>query len=441
MNNPRSRALSVLAVIAATTTFAASAPALAASPSIRTGSVIFIHPDGSGLGAWAALRNVDRGPDGHLNWDRLSSLGVYRGHLGTSIVSSSNGGATAHAFGVKPEYDDYGIDPDAPFTALSGQPASVMTEAMQAGKAVAVINSGHLCEPGTGVFLSSARSRNETDEISLEIVESGADIIFSGGEVLLLPAGVMGHHGRPGTRQDGRNVIERARELGYRVVYDRAQMLALPSDTERVLGVFAAVHTFNDEPEDSLAAKGLPLFAPGSPSVAEMAAVALRILGCRGRDFLMVVEEEGTDNFANDNNAAGTIEALRRADAAIGEVLEYMEDHPDVLLITAADSNAGGMLVRKVLEPEAYERPLPEREANGAPIDGRDGTASLPFVAAPDRSGRQFRFAVTWATNSDMGGGVVAKAHGINSELLPVNVDNTDIYRMMYATLFGVWLD
>ena len=36
--------------------------------------------------------------------------------------------------------------------------------------------------------------------------------------------------------------------------------------------------------------------------------------------------------------------------------------------------------------------------------------------------------------------GIVAKAHGLNADLLPLSVDNTDIYRLMYATLFGVWL-
>lgn len=431
----------VVAILTLMDTVAMTAPAEAESPQPRPGSVIFIHPDGSGLGAWAALRNLDRGPDGYLNWDRLSHLGVYRGHLGNSLVSSSNGGATAHAFGVKPEYDDYGVDPDAPFTSLSGHPCSVMTEALRAGKAVAVINSGHICEPGTGVFLSSARNRNLTDEISLEIVESGADIILSGGEVLLLPEGVVGRHGEPGERQDGRNLIELARQRGYRVVFDRREMEALPDDAGRVLGVFAANHTFHDEPEEDLADKGLPLFEPDAPSVAEMTAVALRLLAHDGRPFLLVVEEEGTDNFANDNNAPGTLEALRRADAAIGEALAFQREHPDVLLLTAADSYAGGMLVHKVNDADAFERPLPEHMKNGAPLDGRAGTATLPLVAAPDRAGTRFRFAVTWAGYADLGGGVVARAHGLNAELLPASVDNTDIYRMMYATLFGVWLD
>ena len=44
---------------------------------ISTGSVILVHPDGSGLGMWTALRLIDRGPDGETNWDRLEAMGIY----------------------------------------------------------------------------------------------------------------------------------------------------------------------------------------------------------------------------------------------------------------------------------------------------------------------------------------------------------------------------
>jgi alkaline phosphatase len=73
-------------------------------------------------------------------------------------------------------------------------------------------------------------------------------------------------------------------------------------------------------------------------------------------------------------------------------------------------------------------------------LDGRDGTETPPFVARPDRFGNRLRFGVAWASFDDLLGGVVARAHGLNADLLPTSVDNTDIYRMLYATLFGVWL-
>ncbi len=407
---------------------------------VKTGSVIFIHPDGSGAAMWGALRMLDEGPDGFTNWDRMGQMGVYRGHMLNSTNASSNGGATVHAFGVKVPYKNYGINPQKPFKSLSGKDYSVMTEAKQAGKGIALINSGHLCEPGTGAFVANAVKRANTDTISAQIIHSGAEIILGGGEELLLPKGVMGRHGKPGKRKDGRNLIEEAKEMGYTVVYTKTELLNLPLNTEKVLGVFAPGHTFNDQSEEDLERKKLPLYHSTAPSVAEMTEFTLKLLNRKGKDFLLVVEEEGTDNFANSNNAKGTLEALRRADGAIGASMKYIENHPKTLLLTAADSNAGGMHMVSIRDPRKFDSPLPATMGNGAPIDGINGTRTLPFVAVPDQFGKRLRFGITWAAYDDLGGGVVAKAHGLNSQLLPNNVDNTDIYRMMYATLFGKWL-
>ncbi|GAB4364274.1 MAG: alkaline phosphatase [Calditrichia bacterium] len=408
--------------------------------STHTGSVIFIHPDGSSLSAWCALRLLKKGPDGLIHWDKMERMGVYRGHLKDSPVSSSQGGATAHAYGIKAHYRDYGNNPDHPFLSLSGKAYSIAVEAQKAGKSLALINSGHLCEPGTGAFVANSEGRGDKDLITRQIIESGADIILAGGEELLLPPEVLGRHGKPGTRKDGKNLIQHAENLGYTVVYTRNELLSLPDSTEKVFGVFASYHTFNDKTEEKLKKRGFPLYNETAPTVAEMLEVALRIFQFKGKDFLIVVEEEGSDNFANQNNAIGTFEALNRADDAIGVALEYIEKNPHTLLITAADSDAGGMEVLNVLDPNEFDKPLPPTTKNGAPLDGRDGTATPPFVSAPDRFGNQFRFGIAWTCYDDVAGGVLARAHGLNSHLLPNNVDNTDIYRMMYITLFGEWL-
>jgi len=410
-------------------------------PSIETGSVIFIHPDGSGGAMWTAMRLVEYGPDALSEWDHLGHLGQYRSHQRNSVSTTSHAGATVHAYGVKVDVDTYGNVPSKPVRSASGKDVGIMVEALNAGKAVAVINSGHLCEPGTGVFLASAFSRYAMDSISAQIVESGADIILGGGEVLLLPEGMIGRHGEAGRRGDGRNLIDRARALGYAVVFTRDELLALPDTTSRVFGVFAAYHTFNDMPEEALAERGLPLYVPTAPTLAEMTEKALQLLERKNRDFLIVIEEEGSDNFANKNNAAGTIEAMRRADQAIGVARRYLVKHPNTLLITAADSDAGSIGIHPVRDGVDPTAPLPPTTSNGAPLDGVTGTGTPPFLAQPDANGRRLPFGVAWVSYGDMGAGVLAKAHGANAERLPVNVDNTDIYRMMYLTLFGTWPD
>ncbi len=410
-------------------------------PSDQTGNVIFIHPDGSGASMWGALRLATVGPDSMLNWDRLDAMGLYRSHVLNSSNASSHAGATVHAFGVKIPFDTYGIHPDRPFESASGKSYSILKEAQKAGHATALINSGHIAEPGTGVFAASWAERDETDPISARIIHSGVDVILSGGESLLLPVGTTGQHGAMGVRQDGRNLIGEADSLGYSLVYTREELLALPDTVSRVLGVFAAEHTFNAKTEEELAAAGLPLYAFDTPTLAEMTQKTLEILSTRNKPFFMVVEEEGSDNFANSNNAKGTLAALHRADQAIGVALDYIDLNPNTLLVTAADSDAGGLEVMSLRDSTAFDRPLSAFSSNGSPVDGRDGTGTLPFVAAPDARGNRLRFGILWATDGDVAGGVLARAHGLNAHRLPNNVDNTDIYRLMYMTLFGIELE
>ncbi|HEX9632944.1 MAG TPA: alkaline phosphatase [Gemmatimonadales bacterium] len=401
-------------------------------------SVVFFHPDGMGVNTWAAVRVATVGPDGRLNWDRLPHSAVYLGHMKDALAATSHGGATVHAYGVKVAYDSYGLDGGAPLRSRSGASMSILMEAMAAGRAVGIVNSGTITEPGTGVFVARVRNRYDHAEIVRQILEAAPPVILGGGERYFLPRGAAGRHGQ-GTRDDGVDMVARARATGYTVVYTREELLALPDSVERVLGLFAANHTFNDRSEERLRERGLPFYAATAPTVGEMTAAALRVLGRHPAGFMLVVEEEGTDNFANANNAAGEIEAGSRADAAIGVLLDYIEAHPRTLMLMTSDSDAGGLQVLGESSADWLRagRVLPERDANGAPVDGRDGTASLPFEAPPDRAGARWPFAIAWTSYHDGLGGILMRAAGLGAEQVHGTMDNTDAYRVMYAVLFG----
>jgi len=410
-------------------------------------NVIFFHPDGYGLSHWDALRTKTVGPDGRLNWDKLPYTASYTGHMKDQLTGTSHGGATTHAYGVKVVADSFGLDGGRPITALSGKNMSIMEEAIRAGFATALIQTGSITEPGTAAFVTSVEERGNHTEIARQVIESGVDIILSGGERWLLPAGVTGRHG-VGTRTDDLNLIARAEELGYTVVYTRDELLALPRTTTRVLGVFAHWHTFNDMTEEALRAAGLPLYVPTAPTIDEMSNVALEILSHIGRPFFMVAEEEGTDNFPNAANAAGSFEAGRRADAAFAIFREFVRHNPRTMLLTAADSSAGSKNIVRVLPVGATVVGIgpvntgPDGRTVHAPFDGVDGAGTAPFVSAPDRKDIKFPFAVAWASMHDLAGDILARAKGLNAYRVRKMgiVDNTDIYRLMYLTLFGRWL-
>ncbi|GFE71397.1 alkaline phosphatase [Chroococcus sp. FPU101] len=463
-------------------------PQVAPTPTEDTGNVIFIHPDGTSPSHYMALRNVDLGPDGRLNWDMMSNAGVYLGHMEDQLTGTSNAGAVTHATGAKVFAESFGFNEDnTPIRSASGRVGmTILDEAIEKGKATALVQSGHIGEPGTAAFAAQTsnrtpdpniRARDKTAEIAEQVIRSGTNVIMAGGEVYLLPQGTTGFHVTPeidaqysdAEDRPSTNLIELAQSLGYTVVYTEEQLNQVMSSgtlPEKLLGIFAANHTFDDRTEEAL---GLntpnpsPLYVPTAPTIAEMLDAALVILEQDPDGFFAVVEEEGTDNFGNNNNAVGTIEAMRRADAAIGVAMDYVNTQdPNTLVITAADSEAGGM---QVFQYAPYTRPegnftsdpalmdsepqVPFINVNPSPeptpnyLDGVNGSTASPdapwqpFASVDSLNGPMGNFAIAWTGTPDFPGSIVAKTYGLNAELLPSTVDNTEIYRIMYQTLFG----
>jgi glycerophosphoryl diester phosphodiesterase len=466
------------------------APPVAPPATEDTGNVIFIHPDGTSPSHYMALRNIDLGPDGRLNWDNMSNAGVYLGHMENQLTGTSNAGAVTHANGVKVFNESFGLNEDqSQVTPASGKVGmTILEEAIASGKATALIQSGHLAEPGTAAFAAETTNRDGNDirardkyaEIIEQVIRSGTNVIMGGGELYMLPIGTTGFHVTPELdasetspeRRPTINLIELAQSLGYTVVYTEEQLNEVMSGDivpEKLLGVFAADHTFDDRTEEELglnSANPSPLYVATAPTVAEMLDAALKIVENDPDGFFAVVEEEGTDNFGNNNNAAGTIEAMRRADAAIGVAMDYVNTQdPNTLVVTAADSDAGGM---QTFQFTPYSRPsgnltsdpvlgdteiqVPFINVNPTTtndtrnyLDGANGSTASEefpwesFASVDSLDGPMGNFAIAWAGTPDFPGSIVAKSYGMNADLLPSTLDNTEIYKLMYKTLFGLY--
>lgn len=271
-----------------------------------------------------------------------------------------------------------------------------------------------------------------------------------------------------------------------------------------VLGLFAYQDLFNDRNEQDLINRGFvragvpantvlpgkvsrlvlrgdfdpaqPGFNP--PTFAEMTQVALTVLDraarlqqrAEARRFFLVAEPESNDNFGNNGNAIGMLEAMRDSDDAIGVALDFLKERPRTLILTAADSDAGGM---QVISPNVSGNPsgtpqtnvlaegrmpdtagtvgvnpsatspsgLPSSAAVSSFVDGIEGRQSPLFVTEPDQFGQRMQFGVVWPGTGDYSGGMLSRAAGLNARLLNTTFserfDNIDVYRMMHLTLFG----
>jgi alkaline phosphatase len=414
-----------------------SSIALAETPTPTGNGAIFFHPDGTSLSHWDAVRMLHYGPDGMTHWDRLPALAPYRGHIADRLAATSNAGAVIHATGTMAYSDSFGLDPEgAVYASADGTDLTIMQQALAAGLGTALIQTGTLIEPGTAAFVARAPARREYESIAEQVVHSGVQIMLGAGEEWLLPEGVRGRFGE-GSRTDGKNLIEEVEALGYHVVYTRDELLALDDDVTRVFGVFALEDTYHDLSEEELRELGLDNYLASAPTVAEMTAFTLSRMQRHDQGFLVVIEEEGTDNMCNRRNANGCLEAMKRADDAIGVIQTFIDEHPQTLMVMASDSNANGPQVTYVPK-DLDELPAADPFTNSA-IDGVAGTGTAPFMAQPDRHGQAHAFAISWASGADVGSGVMARASGLDAErLLPATgVSNADIYRMLYLTLFG----
>jgi alkaline phosphatase len=431
------RGFPALCVIGATCAGTAPVSAAAEPGTATARSAIFLHPDGMGANTWAALRLREVGPDGRLAWDRLPRLAIYVGPMLDAVSATSNGGATTHAYGIRAGVGSYGSIRGGPAPrAASGKALSVMREAQAAGKAIAIVNSSSVTEPGTGAFLASVANRDDECEIALQILAARPDLVLGGGEMYFLPKGTRGRHGE-GVCEHGRNVVDEARKAGYRVVHTREELAALPADATRVLGLFAHEATFNEHDEAGLRERGLDTFQPQAPRFDEMVAAALARLRRAPNGYLLVGNEEATDNLSGENNAPATLEAAAGADRAIALALAEAKANPRLTVVVASDSDNGGMNATGD-DLDELPNPLPARTANGSPLDSDGGQ---PFLAAPDARGKRLPFYITWASADDMGGGTVARGVGPGAVLIEGTIDSTAIYRALYLGLFDRRID
>lgn len=587
--------LALAALVSSVSSSNAQDPGRTPVPSNRLfpkGNVIFFHPDGTGVSSFNAARLYFKGPDNYLNYDRLPNMAVYRGHMVNTVIGTSNGGATTHAFGFKVDgYGSFGKDGDGGITppsdqfinGLSGYNGSIMRQSANAGMPVGVVNDGHIGEPGTGCFLSEVGNRGNWQEITRQMIQGRPGfidtrpwVIMGGGEADTLPSGTTllhRNHNQERSQALNSSVSLRADALNLEADWDtqiiggiaspvslstinggsdiasitaldnaivvktRAQFDALaaaltanPSYMPKVLGLFAFQDMFNDRNEEDLIARGKVTTDPvnfvgpvdntnlgvrskasrivlwgdvtgnpghNAPTFAQMTDVAIKILDraakaqtvANNRRFFLVAEQEANDNFGNNGNAIGMLHAMADTDKAIGVARTFQAANPRTLILTAADSEAGGMQVAAPYRDNVDGGPVEvagtvipgpintssittnpaflnlgqfyfgfnsnnatgstnlPNIADGLEGRGQSGTTggTLMFLSEADEFGQKMEFGLNWAGSGDYTGGIVSRASGLNAGLLnsvfSARFDNIDVYRMMYTTLFGKLLN
>jgi alkaline phosphatase len=169
-------------------------------------------------------------------------------------------------------------------------------------------------------FAAVTPNRDDQNTIATQYLDL-VDVALGGGR----------DHFDSAKRKDRVDLYDRYRQAGYAVCTTRDE-LRRAGRASKILGCFSHGHMpFSIDqvhrPEDHA----------DVPTLAEMARTALEALG-RGDDgFLLQIEGGRVDHAAHANDAAAMLHDQLAFDDAIGEVLAFVKDNPQTLVVITTD--------------------------------------------------------------------------------------------------------
>jgi alkaline phosphatase len=249
-----------------------------------------------------------------------------------STVTESAAAAVQMATGVKVTARAIGIGPDGKVL------KTILEMAKEKGKATGLVTTSGITDATPAAFVAHVEHRSKEDLIAEQLVKSGVNILFGGRKVFFIP------EAEKGKRKDGRNLINEAKQNGYVVVETAEEMKK--AQGEKILGLFSLGNMLFEIDRKSST----------EPSLAEMTAKAIDLLS-KGRDgFFLMVEAGRIDHAAHHQDIAAVIMDMLAFDEAVKVAYDFLRNHPDTLLIIAADHETGGLAVLPYAQTgEEYE--------------------------------------------------------------------------------------
>jgi alkaline phosphatase len=146
-------------------------------------------------------------------------------------------------------------------------------------------------------------------------------------------------------------------------------------------------------------------------SLADMTRTAIERLSQDDEGFFLMVEEEAIDEFAHEQNAERTAQAVAALDEAVKVALDFTEDDRETLVVVASDHETGGL---------GIERADSEDSEEDGPID----------VANSD-----LEINVDWTATGHTAEPVPITASGPGAAAFDGVMDNTEVFDGMVAAM------
>ena len=319
--------------------FATSCNNVAEKPQVK--NVIYLIGDGMGFGAVSSLLLSE---DSVTGFEQAPVIGLSETCSANNYVTDSPAGGTALACGVRTKNGYLGVDPE-------GKPlTSILRKAQAMGKRSGIVVNTVLTEATPAAFYAGVTSRSMSFDIAKQFTESGVDVAIGAGLEPFIK------------RPDSLDLTATLIDKGYDVHLDWKTVLNTTS--KKFVGILPMgdVHRRNesgnttagaaDGAEVCLAAKlaasseengDTTRLSEPTVYLEKATAKALEVLSNDNRQgFFLMIESAIIDGYGHNNDSEGMIEEMKEFDNTLRQLVAYVNQHPETLLVVTADHETGG---------------------------------------------------------------------------------------------------
>ena len=289
----------------------------------------------------SVIKNRITAFDRILEKGRLSiSLTHSEGTLVTDSAASATQLATGHAAGS----EMIGLN------RYGERQQNIIDKAKQRHKATGLVSDTRITHATPAAFAAHQTHRHMESEIAEDLLNSEPDVMLSAGLSYWLPLSVnktdaierSRYEAITGLttslyskRKDNKDLLKIASEKGYQLAFNRQQLSVAKGKT---IGLFSNLAMPNGIIETQQ--KNNPQRT--QPTLKEMSAQALDILQTNENGFFLMIEAGQIDWAGHSNDTGLLLHEMLRINETLNYVLDWLEAHPDTLLIVTADHETGG---------------------------------------------------------------------------------------------------
>ncbi|MGN6494531.1 MAG: alkaline phosphatase [Agriterribacter sp.] len=270
-------------------------------------NIILMIGDGTGLAQWYAGYT---GNKARLNVFNMRRIGLSLTRSADSYITDSGAGGTAMATGNKTNNAFISVLPDS--TPVPSIPELLIKKNIHS----AIISTGDITDATPAAFYAHVPDRNASQKIAEHFMKSDADILIGSGA------------GSFNNRKDGRNLLQELKEQrGYTVITD-----------------IKGIDTVKNKKLVLLDEKaGRPSYKERGNLLQQSLAFSINKLKQNKNGFFIMAEGAQVDWAAHNNKMEWMVQEVQDLDKAIGDMMRFVDENKETLLIVTADHETGGL--------------------------------------------------------------------------------------------------